>query len=394
MAVRIRNNILFLDFYCYLPDGRKTRCRESTGLSNTKKNCKIVESKDKAIRYELKHGKFNYLHFFPHGSKAHYFRQPSSDILFSDWWDQWLSEKSLRYNTSASWNSSYRCHIGPHFGHLKLSDIDEHEILVFRKRIEGKGLKASSINAKIMKPLCMALLRAQRRGLIPTYPCQDIKTLTEDIPEVDPFSFDELKVFLDTLKKKVPEAYDMIFIWSRTGLRPGEICALKWSHVDYFNRKLMIRETRLANGNDGPPKTVHSIRDIDIRPAVVDAFMRQETRTLLMDSYIFMTGANKPYSDAFLRKKFRHWLKLAGLKHRSPKQMRHTFATLHIAANENPTWVSKMLGHASVEITFKKYNRFVPNLTREDGSAFERFMDSDSQNGHIQGTASGNLLIS
>jgi hypothetical protein len=42
--------------------------------------------------------------------------------------------------------------------------------------------------------------------------------------------------------------------------------------------------------------------------------------------------------------------------------------------------------HASVEITFKKYNRFVPNLTREDGSAFEKFMDSDRQNGHIQGT--------
>ena len=82
MAVRIRNNTLFLDYYCYLPDGRKMRCRESTGLCDNKKNRKIVEAKDKAIRYELKHGKFDYLHFFPHGSKVKYFREPSSDILF------------------------------------------------------------------------------------------------------------------------------------------------------------------------------------------------------------------------------------------------------------------------------------------------------------------------
>lgn len=94
-----------------------------------------------------------------------------------------------------------------------------------------------------------------------------------------------------------------------------------------------------------------------------------------MDSYIFMTGAKKPFSDAFMRKKFRHLLKLAKLRYRPPKHLRHTFATLHIAAGENITWVSKMLGHASTQITMSRYNRFIPNLTREDGSAFEQVME-------------------
>jgi integrase len=53
-------------------------------------------------------------------------------------------------------------------------------------------------------------------------------------------------------------------------------------------------------------------------------------------------------------------------------QMRHTFATLHIAAGESITWVSKMLRHSDVETTLKRYNRFIPNLMREDGSAFEK----------------------
>jgi len=72
--------------------------------------------------------------------------------------------------------------------------------------------------------------------------------------------------------------------------------------------------------------------------------------------------------------------------------MRHTFATLHIAVGENISWVSKMLGHSSVEITLKKYNRFVPNLTRKDGSLFAKKMGFENRKGHITGTEAANLL--
>ena len=85
-----------------------------------------------------------------------------------------------------------------------------------------------------------------------------------------------------------------------------------------------------------------------------------------------------------MSKKFRFYLRIAGLKYRPPKQMRHTFATLHIAAGESITWVSRMLGHASVEVTLKNYNRFVPNVTREDGAAFEVAMEA--KKGNIKAT--------
>lgn len=390
MAVVNREGWLYLDFYCYAPNGQKTRCREATGLRDNKKNLQVIEAKDKAIKYELKHGKFDYLHFFPNGAKARVFKMPTGDILFSEWWDSWLAEKTLRENTERGWKSSYRIHIRPHFGHLLLSQIDEHEVLVFRKILEQKGLKANSINDKIIKPLCMCLLRAQKRGLIAYYPCEDIRRLTEQPPDIDPFSFDELRKFLSFLEAKKPVFHDLVLVWSRTGLRPGELYALKWKRVDYFNRKLMVRETRMPSGLEGPPKTRHSLRDVDLRIPAIEALKRQEARTRLMDSYVFMTGAKKPFSDAFMRKKFRHLLELAKLKYRPPKQMRHTFATLHIGAGENISWVSKMLGHSSVEITLKKYNRYIPNLTREDGSAFEKIMDSEGGFGHHQVTSSDN----
>jgi integrase len=69
--------------------------------------------------------------------------------------------------------------------------------------------------------------------------------------------------------------------------------ALKWSHVDWYNKKLMIRETHHSSGEDGPVKTKNSIRDVDLLPATIEALRRQKKRTGLLGSYIFMTGAGK-----------------------------------------------------------------------------------------------------
>ena len=372
MSIRTnQHGRLIIDFSFYGPTGKKVRSRESSGLVDTKKNRGIVLAKYRAIQYELKHGKFDYLYFFPRGAKAHLFERTEAPI-FSDWWDIWMGEKSLRWNTEKGWNSSFRVHLGPHFGHMPIDRITDHEILVFRKKLLDMSLKASTINDKIIKPMCMCLLRAYDSGIIPGYACKNIRRLTEEKVDIQPFTFDELNQFLKTLRTKVPEYHDLFFIWSRTGLRPGEICALKWEHVDYFNARLLVRQTRLSSGKDGPPKTVTSSRDIVLSNETTQAFNRQESRTGSIGGYVFLTGAERPFSDAFIRKEFRHLLRLAGLAYRPPKQMRHTFATLALASGENISWVSKTLGHASEDTTWKRYNRFMPNLTRQDGSALEK----------------------
>jgi integrase len=393
MGVSIKRGWLYVTFYEYLPDGEKTQFREALGLEDNKKNRKYASNLSDAINKAIKFEKFNYLDWFPHGAKAHLIRLPEGNVLFKDWWEKWLSEKTLRNNTEKGWNSSYRVHISPFFGNKTLNEITEHDILVFRKSLESK-LRPNSINDKIMKPLRMCLLKAYKRQMIEFNPCDEISRLAEQPTDIDPFSFEELRAFLDYLKPKKPMYFDMIFIWSRTGFRPGELCALKWEHIDFFNRKALVRVTLHPGGIEGPPKTSHSIRDVDLRPPVIEALKRQEARTGLMDSYVFMTEANKPFSDAFMRKKFLHLLKLAKLKHRPPKQMRHTFATLHLAAGEQPEWIKNMLGHSDVHITLRKYSRFVPNLTRDDGSAFEKIMDGEAkhanENKHHLSTKAGN----
>ena len=63
-------------------------------------------------------------------------------------------------------------------------------------------------------------------------------------------------------------------------------------------------------------------------------------------------------------------------------QTRYSFASNALAAGEDPAWVSGMLGHNGPEILFKVYSRFIPNLTRRDGSAFAARMDGEQKTVH------------
>lgn len=376
MPVTSKRGWLYINFTCDLPGGRRSRRREATRLNDTPKNRKLAQAKDKAIQYELRTHQFDYLRHFPHGAMAQAFREHRGrDPLFSEWWNEWILEKALRPNTARNWESVYRVHLGPAFGARALSEITDHEVLVYRKRLLDRGLSPSTINDKIIKVLCMALYRAHERGILTTYPCRGLGRLAENPPEIEPFTFDEIVHFLNVLREKAPEFHEMVFVWYRTGLRPGELCALKWKHLDRYNRKLLVRETRYPSGTEGPPKTQHSRREIPLRPQVLEAFRKQEERTGLQGGHVFLTRAGRPFSDAFLRKKFRHLCRLAGLAYRPPKNLRHTFATHNIAAGEQISWVSRVLGHASIKITAERYNRYVQDLTREDGSALEGVLE-------------------
>ena len=377
MSVRERQGRIVIDFYFYLPDGRKVRAVEREA-PYTKDNWKRAHQKWKSIQYFLKQGTFSrkYLEFFPHGSKVKYFKPQGSEKTLREWWDEWLEEKTIRSNTNTGYQVAWKRHIEPALGHLPLGEIGEHTLSVFRKDLlDKKALKASSVNA-YMKALRMCLRTAFKRGLISDYPAQDLGWLKEDRPEIDPFSFDELKHWLEDLKKRDMEWHDLVFFWSRTGLRPAELYALKWEDVDFFNLNLTVQRQRLQSGQIGPTKS--RTRDVSIK-ASLEALKRQEARSGLQNEFIWLNHNREPWKRPTFTKKWRHFLKLAKLKYRPPVQMRHTFATLHIAAGESITWVSRQMGHADPHITWKRYNRYVPDLTRSDGSAFEKMMEGENE---------------
>jgi integrase len=108
---------------------------------------------------------------------------------------------------------------------------------------------------------------------------------------------------------------------------------------------------------------------------VYDALKAQHRATGDKSVFVFCNRDGNPLEHKNVTN--RVWyplLRHLGLKERRPYQCRHTAATLWLAAGESPQWIAMQLGHTTTEMLFRVYARFVPNLTRKDGSAFERLL--------------------
>lgn len=104
--------------------------------------------------------------------------------------------------------------------------------------------------------------------------------------------------------------------------------------------------------------------------------------TAFADSLVFATKGGKPIENRnFIYRVWNPLLRRVGLRERRPYQMRHTAATLWLAAGEAPEWIARQLGHSTTEMLFRVYSRYVPNLTRQDGSAFDNLLTAALNDG-------------
>ena len=144
-----------------------------------------------------------------------------------------------------------------------------------------------------------------------------------------------------------------------TGLRLGEICALKWSDIDMTRKVLHVSQTvqRIAS-NEGTgktvllesiPKTICSVREIPISDQLYQ----------LLESFqstdVYVLNGDKPMEPRTLQYKFKGYLKTAGIKDTHFHVLRHTFATNCINGGADIKSVSEMLGHSDVKITLNRY---------------------------------------
>lgn len=384
IRTRRENGLLMFDFRY-----KGTRCRELTILPDNAENRRKMEKVLKHIEAEITLGTFDYARYFPNSPMAKQLSEKSALIakaaedsespLFEKFVGEWYEENSIR------WKHSYRetlkvtfsRHLIPAFGDKMVSRISKGEILKFRSSLAKvpngtkTGLSPDRIN-HIMTPLRMILAEAADRYNFIT-PFVGIKQLRVPKSDVDPFSLEEVTYFLANVRSDFRNYYIVRFF---TGLRTGEIDGLKWRHVNFERREIYIRET-LVYGRIETAKTTGSERTVQIPQPVFDALKDQFALTGHLENFVFCNSAGSPFNYHNINTRI--WyptLKRLGLKRRTAYQSRHTTATLWLASGENPEWIAKQMGHTSTRMLFTIYSRYVPNLTRRDGTAFERLLAS------------------
>ncbi|MDE2254765.1 MAG: site-specific integrase [Betaproteobacteria bacterium] len=388
---------LFVDFRY-----QGKRCREYTVLNDTADNRKKLERLLQRIERDIQLGRFDYAAYFPSSRAVTATPKravslaagmgrgmPSAGPVavprapsptFADFAQQWMQENAVQ------WRRSYQrtvadivaVHLAPPFREREVGSLSREELLAFRStlaKVPGRTkatLSPRRINA-IMNVMHAILNEASDRYKF-TSPYYNIKPLKIAKSDVKPFTLEEVRALIQSVREDFRDYYTVRFF---TGLRTGEIDGLKWKYVDFARRLISVRETIVAGEPDEATKTIESNRDVQMSQIVFDALQRQFERTGALKLWVFCNHEGQPLDHNNVTK--RVWyplLRYLGLDPRRPYQSRHTAATLWLAAGENPEWIARQMGHTSTEMLFKVYSRYVPNLTRRDGSAFERLLAS------------------
>ena len=361
------------------------RCREQTTLDNTPANRKKLENILKKVEAEITLGSFEYHTYFPNSPLAQQFTKQAQiqkaleahdTPVFEAFSQDWFGEMKIQWRQShiSTIEGTLRNYLNPFFGKKEVGHITKKDILEFRASLakvttrSKNSLSASRVN-KIMTPLRMILREAANRFEFIS-PYHGIKSLRVPRTDVEPFSIDEVKQVINTVRPDFRNYYIVRFF---TGLRTGEVDGLQWEHVDFKRRQILVRQA-LVEGRLEYTKNDGSFRTIEMSQLVVDAMLDQQKSTG-GKNFIFCTRTGSSLSHRNVTK--RVWyplLSYLGFRKRRPYQTRHTAATLWLAAGENPEWIARQMGHTTTEMLFRVYSRYVPNLTRKDGSAFERLL--------------------
>jgi integrase len=287
----------------------------------------------------------------------------------------WLASKKHAVEPSSHlrYEREVRLRLVPALGKTQLSKVSAQQVQALCAQELDRGLSTTSVR-KMHAVLHDALDDAVRLGLLHRNVSSLIVLPAVRQHEMTPLTEEQARALLSAAHGDRFEALFTLAL--ATGMRRGELLALKWRDLNLEASVLHVRANLQYSATGwaiAKPKTARSRRSIALSPNVTDALQRHRVRQLqerarLGDAWedldlIFPRRDGRfmwPYS--LLQGTFYPLLKRAGLPHIRFHDMRHTAATLLLARGVNPKVVSEMLGHANITITLHLYGHVLPHM--------------------------------
>ncbi|HST09045.1 MAG TPA: site-specific integrase [Terriglobales bacterium] len=206
----------------------------------------------------------------------------------------------------------------------------------------------------------------------------------QDNFEVVPLTQAELEAFLDAALEVCPEQHSLFLALARTGMRLGEVLALRWGDIQFGedendkNRFIFVRRN-WVEGQFGKPKSGKE-RRVDLSRQLRSVLAeRRDSRMLkaylsgnssIAGEFVFPSEAGTPLDGRNVYNRyFLPAIEKAGLRHFRIHDLRHTYASLLIQAGASLAYVRDQLGHSSIQVTVDLYGHLVPsaNISWVDG---------------------------
>eukprot|EP00456_Euglypha_rotunda_P032427 TRINITY_DN2512_c0_g5_i1.p1 TRINITY_DN2512_c0_g5~~TRINITY_DN2512_c0_g5_i1.p1 ORF type:complete len:270 (-),score=41.64 TRINITY_DN2512_c0_g5_i1:121-930(-) len=227
---------------------------------------------------------------------------------------------------------------------------------------EEHGFRTAKGRNNAITPIRSLFELAVKDRLIQSNPAEELKFAKVQDPEPDPLTPEESDEVLGWLRENRDMQalnYFEFALWS--GLRTSELLGLEWIDIDWRAKTARVRRA-VVNGKEKAKTKTAKVREVELADRAIAALKRQRAYSQLAGGRIFLDPlTGRPYvDDKPPRLMWTAALREIGLRHRAAYQTRHTYATMCLMRGANAMWVSKQLGHASLQMTLKVYSRWLP----------------------------------
>lgn len=297
--------------------------------------------------------------------------QPTAPILYERVLEEWLCSMKMhvKESTCARYAHLVRTHIQPALGQYPLSRLTSQTVEAFilqqldSGRLDGKGGLSPKTVSDMLVLIKTTLDYARFKGYKGV--CNIGKlTIRKKEKEMRVLTPQEQMLLVQHLTRDMDACKFGTLLALYTGIRIGELCALKWEDVCLSQGILKIKKTMQRVQNTAEqgtsrtkiivtePKSRCSKRDIPL-PAFLLAYARQFAAC--PQAYVLTGTAARYMEPRTLQNRFKSCIAQSGLKKANFHALRHTFATRCVEVGFDIKSLSEILGHASVNITLNRY---------------------------------------
>jgi len=306
-----------------------------------------------------------------------------AQVTLNEYLDRWLetaAKPRLREKSYRSYESLLRKYVRPSLGPRNLAAICPLDIQAVYQELFERGLSARTVRYT-HSVLRSAMRQAIRWRLLAEDPTNGAQLPRQRRRELRVLTAAQSRRFLETAMKT---PYGPIFaVALTTAARPSEYLALKWQDINWERGTVSIARTleRVRGGwRFAETKRARSRRSIKLQEWVLELLQDLSTKTNLNTAcggwhgaagLIFTTPSGRPIHADRLAKTFKSVLRNAGLPAIRLYDLRHTGATLALAAGVPPKVASEQLGHASAAFTLDIYSHVLPHMQEEAAAKVE-----------------------
>jgi integrase len=367
---------------------------EGTALKDTPENRALLQPRAEVISQEMREGSFDYLHHFPYGNKARFFRKETEHQVtvqtVKSYYNSWIKKQGdrVRPHRIKDYTSQFTRHIlptrikGGAFGSLFLASLTIDHLVDLQTKLRAKGLKAESVNGIIHGSLRAMLKDARRTGAMrQNLFDRDLFSalpLTDTDASIDPYTPEERELIIEDFHLNCPHYYPFVCHQFWTDARPSEACAVREKSVDLLYQREKIARSRVQ-GHEAGTKTKRSNREIHLHDNLVGVLKAHKPPSEEPENHLFVTPEGTPIDESnFYKREWLPTLKRLNIRPRPFYNTRHSYTSFMLSIGAKLAFVSAQTGD-SIKTLEARYAKYIPDADTGRELVEENILKSETE---------------